>query len=122
MAQEHKLEALGPRGKAQTKTESGSTLPEAAEYGGSSAADCSTRAVITYNDFVAAFDSVSHRFLDDSMAESKCRHKTRAMFRAIYRSATAQVRVQPPGGGDLIKTKPFGENRGVVQGDIFSPA
>ena len=86
-----------------------------------SAAEGSTRAVITYIDFVAAFDSVSHRFLDESMAESKCRYKTRAIFRAIYRSATAQVRVQPPGGGDPIKTKPFDVNRGVVQGDIFSP-
>ena len=45
----------------------------------------------------------------------------RAIFRAIYRSATAQVRVQPPGGGGPIKTKPFDVNRGVVQGDIFSP-
>ena len=77
--------------------------------------------MITYIDFVAAFDSVSHRFLDESMEEAKCRFKTRAIFRAIYRSATAQVRVQPPGGGDPIKTKPFDVNRGVVQGDIFSP-
>ena len=86
-------------------------------YGGPSAAERSTRAVITYIDFVAAFGSASHRFLDESMAETKCRHKTRA----IYRSATAQVWVQPPGGEDPIKTKPFEVNRGAVQGDLFSP-
>ena len=114
-------ETLGTRGIVPKKTDSGSVSPEAAGHGGPSAAEGSTRAVITYIDFVAAFDSVSHRFLDESMAESKCRYKTRAIFRAIYRSATAQVRVQPPGGGDPIKTKPFDVNRGVVQGDIFSP-
>ena len=114
-------EALGPRNKAQTKAESGSASPEAAGYGGSSAAECSTRAVITYIDSVVTFDPASRRFLDESMAESKCRHKTRAIFRAIYRSTTAQVHVQPPGEGDPIKTKPFVVNRGVVQGDILSP-
>ena len=119
----------GPRGSQEpvgttfrlgTNAETGVKPPEAKGYGGEPAGS-STRAVITYIDFVAAFDSVSHRFLDESMEEAKCRFKTRAIFRAIYRSATAQVRVQPPGGGDPIKTKPFDVNRGVVQGDIFSP-
>ena len=53
------------------------------------------KAVITYIDFVAAFDSISHRFLDEALEEAEASDKSRAIFRAIYKSATAVVRVSP---------------------------
>ena len=42
------------------------------------------------------------------------------MFRAIYSSASASVRVQLPNGQRLL-SESFPVRRGVVQGDIFSP-
>ena len=77
--------------------------------------------MITYIDFVAAFDSISHRFLDEALEEAEASDKSRAIFRAIYKSATAVVRVSLPGGGDKVLTDPFPVDRGVIQGDIFSP-
>ena len=77
--------------------------------------------MITFIDFVAAFDSISHRFLDEALEEAEASDKSRAIFRAIYKSATAVVRVSPPGGGDKVHTDPFPVDRGVIQGDIFSP-
>ena len=77
--------------------------------------------MITFIDFVAAFDSISHRFLDEALEEAEASDKSRAIFRAIYKSATAVVRVSLPGGGDKVRTDPFPVDRGVIQGDIFSP-
>jgi hypothetical protein len=34
-------------------------------------------------DYVAAFDSVSHKFIDDALCRAKASRKSRAMFRAI---------------------------------------
>ena len=75
------------------------------------------RAVVTYIDLIAAFDSVSHKFLDQALEEADCSTKTRAIFRAIYSAATAVVRVTPPGGGDRVHSDPFPVNRGVVQAE-----
>ena len=41
--------------------------------------------VVTYIDFVAAFDSVSHRFLDEALGAMR---KTRALFRTILNDKT----------------------------------
>ena len=71
--------------------------------------------VITFIDFVAAFDSVSHKFLDESLAAAGGSDKLRAVFRAFYDAAGATVRV----GG--LRSRVFQVDRGVVQGDIFSP-
>ena len=79
------------------------------------------RAVVTYIDLVAAFDSISHKFLDQALEEAQCSTKTRAIFRAIYSTATAVVRVTPPGGGDRVHCEPFPVHRGCIQGDNFSP-
>ena len=38
---------------------------------------------VTYIDYSAAFDSISHKFLDRSLAAAGASRKTRAMFRAI---------------------------------------
>ena len=62
--------------------------------------------MIVFIDFVSAFDTVSHHFLDEAMAaveegliaqgrgnEVPKLRKCRTMFRAIYRNASACVRV-----------------------------
>ena len=89
--------------------------------------------VVTFIDFVSAFDTVSHHFLDEAMAEVEAelieqgRHdevpklrKCRAMFRAIYSEANACVRVTNS-AGEKLHSDAFPIDRGVVQGDIFSP-
>ena len=48
----------------------------------------------TFIDFSAAFDSLSHKFIDRSLDAAGVSNKTRAMFRAIYSSATARTAVQ----------------------------
>ena len=75
---------------------------------------------LTFIDYSAAFDSVSHKFLDKALAAAGAKDKTRAMFRAIYGAATAITEVQGI-DGETIKSDAFPINRGVVQGDITSP-
>ena len=77
--------------------------------------------VITFLDYRAAFDSISHKFLDEALKEANCTDKTRAIFRAIYQSASAVIRVSLPGDGTTAISDQYDVNRGVVQGDIFSP-
>ena len=75
--------------------------------------------VLTFVDFSAAFDSVSHKYLDDALEEAGASDKVRAVFRAVYGAATARVRVRGPEG--CVLSSAFPVRRGVVQGDIFSP-
>ena len=76
--------------------------------------------IVTFIDYTAAFDSISHKFLDKTLAEAGASRKSRAIFRAIYRAATGIARVRGTDG-----TYKFSGNfkvcRGVVQGDIISP-
>jgi len=78
------------------------------------------RAFIVFIDFVAAFDSVSHKLLDAAMKAAGASDKCRAVFRAIYAKASAKVRVRSENGEETI-SRAFGIGRGVVQGDICSP-
>ena len=75
---------------------------------------------ITFIDYTAAFDTVSHKFLDEALAEAGAPIKVRAMFRAVYSSASAFTTV-PASDGRKVKSDVFGIRRGVVQGDITSP-
>ena len=75
---------------------------------------------VTFIDYSAAFDSVSHKFLDEALHAAGASNKTRAMFRAIYRAATARTAVQGT-DGKTVFSDVFPINRGVVQGDITSP-
>ena len=43
----------------------------------------------TFIDYSAAFDSVSHKFLDKTLLDTGASIKTRRMFRAIYGAASA---------------------------------
>lgn len=76
--------------------------------------------MITYIDFAAAFDSVSHRFLDAALAKAHASRKTRAMFPAIYKAAAGAARVKDK-DGKFTFSKTFDIARGVIQGDIISP-
>ena len=46
---------------------------------------------LTFVDYSAAFDTdtVSHKFLDSALKKAGASNKVRAMFRAVYMSATA---------------------------------
>lgn len=49
-------------------------------------------------DYTAAFDSVSHCFLDKALARAKASPKCRAIFRSIYAAATARTKVEDTNG------------------------
>ena len=75
---------------------------------------------VSFIDYSAAFDSVSHKFIDKALKAAGASHKSRALFRAIYNAASATTRVQSTDGTDVMSA-PFPIDRGVVQGDITSP-
>ena len=75
---------------------------------------------VSFIDYSAAFDSLSHKFIDIVLTKTKATNKTRAMYRAIYGSATARTTVEGI-DGKIEVSEAFPINRGVVQGDITSP-
>ena len=74
----------------------------------------------TFLDYVAAFDSIDHVFLDEALQLGGASPKIRAIIRSIYNQATAVVRATDSGANSAM-SEPFPINRGVVQGDIVSP-
>ena len=78
------------------------------------------QAVVTFIDYRAAFDTISHRFLDESLAAAGVQPKIRRIVKAIYAEATGMVRLRLP-SGETLCSEPFPVDRGVIQGDIFSP-
>ena len=74
---------------------------------------------VTFIDYSAAFDSVSHLFLDTTLKDSGVSVKLWAMFRAVYQSASAYTTVATA-DGKKVKSDIFPIDRGVVQGDITS--
>ena len=76
--------------------------------------------VITYIDYTAAFDSISHKFMDRTLGAAGASRKSRAIFRAIYKAATGIARVRGVDGKYELSGK-FNISRGVIQGDIISP-
>ena len=75
---------------------------------------------VTYIDYSAAFDSVSHKHLDRSLQRAGASRKTRAIFRAIYAAAKGTARVRGLNGENIYSAS-FKVRRGVIQGDIISP-
>ena len=51
-------------------------------------------ASIAFLDYIAAFDSVDHAFLDESLRHAGASPKSRAILRSIYRKANACVRAK----------------------------
>ena len=78
------------------------------------------QAVVTFIDYRAAFDTISPRFLDESLATAGVQPKIRRIVKAIYYEATGMVRLRLP-SGETLCSEPFPIRRGVIQGDIFSP-
>ena len=78
------------------------------------------QAIITFIDYTAAFDSESHLFLDEALAEAGVSGKVRRVVRAIFVAATGAVRVRQA-DGSVVTSAVFNIARGVLQGDIFSP-
>ena len=76
--------------------------------------------VVTFIDYTAAFDSISHKFLDKTLAAAGASAKSRAIFRAIYKAATGKARVRGTDGKYTLSGS-FNIRRGVIQGDIISP-
>ena len=76
--------------------------------------------IITYIDFVAAFDSILHSYILSALKEYGVPNKYCRIIQQIYQTAAVRVRIQEPSG-----TKCYSRNipirRGVIQGDIPSP-
>ena len=75
---------------------------------------------VMFIDYSAAFDTVSHKFIDRALKDAGAPTKVRAMFRAVYSAATAYA-TAPTTDGKKINSPIFEINRGVLQGDITSP-
>ena len=75
---------------------------------------------LTFIDYSSAFDTVSHNFLDEALCKTGASNKTRAMFRAVYNSASAFTSMSDT-DGKSVRSDTFPVRRGVVQGDITSP-
>eukprot|EP01048_Picozoa_sp_COSAG05_P002853 COSAG05_NODE_124_length_17559_cov_8.898643_19_plen_150_part_00 len=77
-------------------------------------------ASIAFLDYIAAFDSIDHIFLDEALAAGGATTKIRMLIRSIYSNASAMVRASDSAGRTALSDS-FSVNRGVVQGDIVSP-
>ena len=82
--------------------------------------NANSKCIVTYIDFAAAFDTVSHKFMDSTLAKAGASRKSRAIFRAIYEAAAGIARVNGT-DGNYVYSSSFNVGRGVIQGDIISP-
>ena len=71
-------------------------------------------------DYKAAFDTVSHKFIDTALEKAGVSPKARSMFRAIYKAAAAYT-TAPGTNGKKVRSNLFTIARGVLQGDVTSP-
>ena len=76
--------------------------------------------VITYIDFVAAFDSIYHSYMLQSLKQYGVPLKYVRLVRAIYQHAAVRVRMQEK-GGNRSYSRNIPVRRGAIQGDIPSP-
>ena len=78
------------------------------------------QAFVTIIDYSAAFVTESQLFLDSALAETGVSPKVQRIFQAIFAAATGVVRIRQQDGG-VVMSEPFNTERGVLQGDTFSP-
>ena len=79
-----------------------------------------TVGVITYIDFVAAFDSINHSYMLESLKQYEVPLKYIRLIKMIYNNAAVRVRIQGI-GGTRSYSRPVPVRRGAIQGDIPSP-
>ena len=79
-----------------------------------------TVGVIPYIDFVAAFDSIKHSYLLESLKQYNVPLKYCRLVRAIYTHAAVKVRIQEAGGLQSF-SREIPIRHGAIQGDIPSP-
>ena len=76
--------------------------------------------IITYIDFVAAFDSIYHSYMLESMKRYGVPLKYIRLVAEIYKNASVRVRLQEK-GGHRSYSRNIPIRRGAIQGDIPSP-
>ena len=86
----------------------------------SSDGDTKSLGIITYIDFTAAFDSISHSYLLNALYSYGVPAKYCRLIRAIYNAAAVRVRIQGRDGSKSY-SRSVPVKRGVIQGDIPSP-
>ena len=79
-----------------------------------------TAGILTYIDFVAAFDSIKHSYMLASLKHYGVPLKYIRLVKAIYCSIAVRVRIQEVGGSRSY-SRPVPIRRGAIQGDIPSP-
>ena len=79
-----------------------------------------SQGVITYIDFSAAFDSISHSYLLKALDQYEVPKKYCRLVKAIYQKAAVRVKMQEPNGKKVF-SRSVSIKRGVIQGDIPSP-
>ena len=79
------------------------------------------RVACCFIDFADAFSSISHNYLIIALARAKVPAKLQRLVLATYKQAAARVRIDQL-NGETVFSPQFQIDRGVVQGDIMSPA
>ena len=74
---------------------------------------------VVFIDYSAAFDSVSHKFVDEALGQAGASPKVRAIYRAIC--CGCGLHLGPRVNNKQVRCDPFPINRGVLQGDVTSP-
>ena len=77
------------------------------------------RAVITFIDYSAAFDTESQAFLDEALSKANVSTKVRRIIQCIFKAASGCVLLRNADGTESFSEQ-FDILRGVLQGDIFS--
>ena len=76
--------------------------------------------IITYIDFIAAFDSILHSYLLSALKEYGVPSKYCRLIQEIYKTAAVHVRIMQPDGNKSY-SRSIAIRRGMLQGDIPSP-
>ena len=79
-----------------------------------------TAGILTYIDFVAAFDSIKHSYMLESLKRYGVPLRYIRLVKAIYCSIAVRVRIQEIGGSRCYSS-PVPIRKGAIQGDIPSP-
>ena len=71
-------------------------------------------------DYKVGFDSISHKFIDETLRKAGVSTKAKVIFTIIYKAVSAYTTAQGT-DGKQIKSDVFCIVRGALQGDMTSP-